>query len=107
MKVNTNIANSTLFKVNIKYMTGEERNELKEALSKNQSISKMDIPELILNQNYVIVNLYPHFTIPYFTEKMIFDETNKGRLFLDKIASVIAIKSDVFMPKSSIKTDDL
>ncbi len=80
---------------------------LKEALSKNQSISKMDIPELISNQNYVIVNLYPHFTIPYFTEKMIFDETNKGVLFLDKIASVIAIKSYVLMPKSASNTYDL
>jgi len=80
---------------------------LKEALSKNQIISKMDIPQLILNQNYVIVNLYPHFTIPYFGEKMIFDQTNTGVLLLDKIVSVIAIKSYVLMPKSASNTYDL
>ena len=80
---------------------------LKDALSKNQLITKMDIPQLILNQNYVIVNLYPHFHIPNFTEKMIFDNMNRGVLLLDTIASVAVVKTYVLTPKSASNTYDL
>ena len=80
---------------------------LKDALSKNQLITKMDVPELLIKQNYIIANFYPHFHIPNFTEKMIFDNMNRGVLLLDTIASVVVVKTYVLTPKSASNTYDL
>ena len=80
---------------------------LKEALSKNQIITKMDVPNLLINQNSVIVNLYPHFHIPNFTEKIIFDESNRSISLLSKITSVISVKTYFLLPKSASNTYDL
>jgi hypothetical protein len=79
---------------------------LKEALSKEQIIKKQNYPELLINRNYILLNLYPHFKMPCFCEKMVLE--NKGPIqVIDKILGFIQSDSYLLTPKSSNNTHDL
>ena len=78
---------------------------LKDAITKDQIIKKSDFPEMLLKRDYVIANFYPHFHIPFFTEKMIFN--NNGIVILDIIGSIIVLKTYILTPKTCSNTYDL
>ena len=83
-----------------------ENQTLKEALSKEQIIKKQNYPELLINRNYILLNLYPHFQLPCFCEKMVIE--NKQPLhIIDKLLGFIKLDSYLLTPKSSNNTHDL
>jgi hypothetical protein len=83
-----------------------ENQTLKEALSREQVVKKQNYPEFLINRNYVIVNLYPHFHIPFFCEKMVIKKYTPVHI-INKLMGLIESSTYILMPKSINNTCDL
>jgi lipopolysaccharide export LptBFGC system permease protein LptF len=84
-----------------------ENQTLKEALSKEQIVSKTKIPSIFLKRNYIIVNLYTNFNIPSFTSKMILRDSVPAYITNILCEKIGIDKSYSLMPLSSNNTYDL
>lgn len=80
-----------------------EDQTLKDAIIKEQILKKTDfIKHIIIQSNFIMVNLYPHFSIPDFTEKLVLDNFPAITIIDDIICNLSLVEKQYkLMPPSN------